>query len=699
MAVLARSRSSEKVPVPGAKWRSKWRVRAALVAVALAAYANSFGLGLAQDSKAIVTGDARLQAVTGDNLKLILGKNYWWPKSGDGLYRPITTLSLLVNYAVLGNGPNAAGYHAVNFLLHALNVLLLYELALAMFRRAGPAFFAAALWAVHPISTEAVTNIVGRADLLAATSVLGGLLLYIRSQNRRAPAALFAISTIGVFAKENAAVLIGLMLVWDFSFAEGRFTVMRRWPSYAAVGASLVVLALMRQAVLGGLPPAQPVYVDNPLRGADFLTARWTAIKVVGLDLWLLLCPLALSCDRSFDQIPLATLADARAWLSLLAAIGILAAVLLRYRKDRVMFWAAGFFGMALLPTSNLLFPIGAAMAERFLYLPSVAFAVVVAALLYRLNQERHAKGALIVLLVLYGCRTLARNPDWRDDLSLASADIPAAPRSFRLHDMLAKALFEQDSQRNIDRAIEEEEKSWEIVKVLPPERSSEYPPAFLGIYYAVKAGLASAAPPPSGAPAALVDAEASKRILYTKSLTVLLQAREISRAQEKAYDDEQRARGRPLAARAAFAPLYFNLANDYLNLGDYRNAVEALRYGKGLSPRSMEAYDGLSLAYSAMGNFPMAVANLEEKALVDNFQPATVGAIRDLYQKIPDGSCAFVEAGTGWQFNLAGCPRLKGDLCFAFADLAQAYRDARLPLDVQRVEAAATGQYGCPAQ
>jgi len=53
MAVLARSRSSEKVPVPGAKWRSKWRVRAALVAVALAAYANSFGLGLAQDSKAI----------------------------------------------------------------------------------------------------------------------------------------------------------------------------------------------------------------------------------------------------------------------------------------------------------------------------------------------------------------------------------------------------------------------------------------------------------------------------------------------------------------------------------------------------------------------------------------------------------------------------------------------------------------------
>ena len=506
MAVLARSRSSEKVSIPV----SKWRARAALLLIALAAYANSFGLGLAQDSRAIVTQDARLQAVTADNLKLILDKNYWWPKAGDGLYRPVTTLSLLFNYAVLGNGPNAAGYHAINFLLHAINVWLLYELALLLFRRAGPAFFSAALWAVHPIGTEAVTGIVGRADLLAAMSVLGGLLLYIRSQRRWAPVALFAISIAGIFAKENAAVLLGLMLLWDLSFGEGKASVMRRWRNYAAVAASLVVLVLVRYAVLGGLPPAQPVYVDNPLRGVDFGTARWTAIKVVGLDLWLVLVPLALSCDRSFDQIPLAGWSDPWAWLSLLAVVAILAFALVRYRKDRVAFWAAGFFGIALLPTSNLIFPIGATIAERFLYLPSVGFAVAAAALLYRLKNEQFAKTALIVLLVLYAGRTLARNPDWKDDLSLASADVNTTPRSFRLHDMLAKALFDRDSQRNIDRAIAEEEKSWAIVKALPPARSSEFPPAFLGIYYSIEGD-------------------------YAKSIDVLLRAREISRVQEKA--------------------------------------------------------------------------------------------------------------------------------------------------------------------
>jgi hypothetical protein len=99
------------------------------------------------------------------------------------------------------------------------------------------------------------------------------------------------------------------------------------------------------------------------------------------------------------------------------------------------------------------------------------------------------------------------------------------------------------------------------------------------------------------------------------------------------------------------------------------------------------------------MGNFPMAVTAMEEKALVDNFQVETVRAIRDLYQRIPDGACAFVQRGGGSQFNLAGCPRLKGDVCTAFGDLAQAYREARLPIDARQVVDAGIQRYGCSLQ
>ncbi len=129
---------------------------------------------------------------------------------------------------------------------------------------------------------------------------------------------------------------------------------------------------MVRFLVLGKLAPVQLPYVDNPLLGADFWTAHWTAIRVIGLDLWLLLFPATLSSDH--PQLPLAALSDGMAWMGLLAMAAILTVVIVRRRKDPLLFWAAGFFGIALLPTSNLVLYIGAAMAERFLYLPAMAF-------------------------------------------------------------------------------------------------------------------------------------------------------------------------------------------------------------------------------------------------------------------------------------------------------------------------------------
>jgi hypothetical protein len=150
---------------------------------------------------------------------------------------------------------------------------------------------------------------------------------------------------------------------------------------------------------------------------------------------------------------------------------------------------------------------------------------------------------------------------------------------------------------------------------------------------------------------------------------------------------------------RASNPQLYLSLGNTYMNLGDYPHAVEAMRFAKGINPRTLEVYDGLNVAYTSMGDMPAAVVNMEEKALVDNFQPATMGAIRDIYLKIPDGACAFVQQNGRWQTNLQGCPRVRGDICTAFADLAGAYREARLPQGVAQVETAAVQQYGCPAK
>ena len=162
---------------------TRWIVRAVLAALVLAAFANSLGAGLIFDNRAIVLEDPRLRAVTLEHLSQILTRNYWWPYTETSLYRPFTTLTYLFNYSVLGNSDHAAGYHVVNLLIHGANVLLLFAIAERIIHRLWPAFALAAIWSVHPVLTEAVTNVVGRADLLATLGVLGALWCHIHARD------------------------------------------------------------------------------------------------------------------------------------------------------------------------------------------------------------------------------------------------------------------------------------------------------------------------------------------------------------------------------------------------------------------------------------------------------------------------------------------------------------------------------------
>ena len=117
--------------------RHAWRMLA-LWALVLAAYSNSFRAGLVFDSAMVITGDTRIRAATPRNLGLILTEGYWHGNTTSGLYRPLTTASYLLNYAVFGNGTHPAGYHWVNLALHAVNVSLVYLLGIFTFEAAAP---------------------------------------------------------------------------------------------------------------------------------------------------------------------------------------------------------------------------------------------------------------------------------------------------------------------------------------------------------------------------------------------------------------------------------------------------------------------------------------------------------------------------------------------------------------------------------
>ncbi len=647
------------------------------------AYANSLTAGFPLDSLFAALQDARIQSASADHLKAIFTQDYWYPLFRSGLFRPVTTLTFLFNHAILGNGANPAGYHAINLILHVGNAWLVFAIAWRLLLKMWPAFYAAALWTVHPLATEAVTNLVGRADELAAMAVLGGLLRYIHSaglEGRKrwmAAAGLFAVSMLGLFSKELSVVLIAVMLLWDLVRGPGtwRAWMTSRWPYYAAVLVSVAIFFVARARVFGAAPPSEFPVVDNPLIAASFWNARLTACKILLLDFRLLIFPWGLSSDRSYNEIPMVSGFDALAWGGLLLTVALLALAIVRRKKDPVMFWCAGFFGITLLPSSNLAILVGSIVAERFLYLPAAAFAIAVAALISRSRLEARMPLILGTAIVLFGVRTFARNMDWQDDYALASHDVQVAPGSFKLHSLLAQALVEKGAA-NVDRALPEAEKAWEIVRPLPPADVPAQIPMNLGALYMLKGDRL-------GAPQ---NAE-----WYRKAGAVLEEARRDTQAYGDKYDRLQ-AEGKSAPMRIERQDIYLVLGMAYRKLGLYDQARDTYLYGRKLDPGRVDFYGALAANYMDAGNPMGAVVALEQQAMLDGGQPATMGALRDALAKIPGAQCALAENGS---LNLR-CPALNA--CAALADLARTNYEGRRKDDALAVKRSAL-ELGCPSQ
>lgn len=442
--------------------------------IALAAFLNSLGNGFVLDDRGTIVENPFIRDLA--DLKTIFVIPYWREYSGDLLYRPLVIVSYAINYAVGGLGP--FGYHLVNILLHAGNSTLVYGLLSQLFRQRGLAMMVAAAFALHPIHTEAVANVSGRAELLAAAFVFVAWLLFLQrepilnqdSGEGRGPLARFLLLVgsvlsfaLGLLSKEHAIVLLGLLVLSDAFRATQRLPTCslailgrRFWRQLVTTYLPYLIVAagylLIRVAVLGRLKGEDVGWIVNPLAGADTLTRLLTAMRVSGRYLWLLLVPIRLSADYSYNQVPLATsVFEPDVLLPILGAGA--AAWILRKRAPAVTF---GFlvFLVALAPVSNILFPIGTIMAERLLYLPSfgfcVALAAVVAMAVEGLADLRAARwlpslamAAFVLLLVFYGGKTFLRNQVWASDLSLWRATAATSPNSAKAHYNFGKRLGE----------------------------------------------------------------------------------------------------------------------------------------------------------------------------------------------------------------------------------------------------------------
>lgn len=403
-------------------------VPAALFLLCAAVYGGGIGNGFHWEDEVHVEKNVHIRTLK--NLPVFFKPGYINVyESGLGQrYRPLRTVTLALDYKLWGLDPR--GYHLTNMLLHFAVCLALWLLLKAAGLEAAGAFFAAALFAVHPIHAESIAYIKNRSDLICAFFSFGSLFLfasYLKTGNRQAYGGAVASAALAFLSKEMALALplaaAGLYFTLRPSLKD-RAEVLRAGAALGPFFLLLGVYWLFKKFSMGGASAEFP--------GSSWDQA-WTVIRTLGSYLKLLFFPLKLSLDHNF---PLYGPPDALSVL-LLGASAVYFAWALKKGRRTEAFWT-GLLFLLLAPVSNLVYIQGRSFAEQRAYLPSAAFCALLglwlsAALRSGRPARLGAAAAAFLAVVLLAGRGVARNADWKDDLTLwrkTAATDPSA-RSF----------------------------------------------------------------------------------------------------------------------------------------------------------------------------------------------------------------------------------------------------------------------------
>ncbi len=378
--------------------------------VASGIYANALGNGFVWDDPIIL----ERQLVVFDSIADVLITPRGIPHYSPDYYRPTTTATYLIDRALGGSQPFF--YHLSVVVLHGF-VAVLVALLCRQLLRTSPAADLAAIaaglvFAVHPVHTESVAWAAGRSDVLATLFSLAALILLrarIASPARVAASGLCAFAALG--AKEVAVVLYPLLVLRDW--LDPTIGVDRRAAGrYAGVGAALVVYVVLRSLTIGDVVGQQP-------GEASALSVLPSVFWALGGYARELLWPFPL--NAYIDVVP--TGFGAIAGLTSLAAT--LAWAVARWRAGEWQWlFAAMWIPIAVAPSLAILWKIPEVpMAERYAYLPSVGFSLLVGIALARITWSTPQRRLLVLVpfLVLSAFSVWSRNPVWHDDIRLWS--------------------------------------------------------------------------------------------------------------------------------------------------------------------------------------------------------------------------------------------------------------------------------------
>jgi tetratricopeptide (TPR) repeat protein len=433
--------------------------------LAILVYIPAFNAGFTLDDVPIIEENPYMRSL--DKIPEIWKTHYWAGKidaNDKGLYRPLTLTTYNLQYNLTGK--EAPPFHIVNILLHALVCFVLMKFLDKVFRDHRLTMIAGLLFAIHPIHTEAVAGLVGRAELLASLFILTGMISYHQYVFKGGMKwmILLLVSAFAAITSKEHGFLLGPVLVlqelyYVFSQKNYAWNKSSTWIGLGSVAALSIALWLYRSTITGPpVPHEQWLHVSS---GDRIATALRTMAEYIGMHVW----PLHLSADYWTTDTPIAGFGQPIVLMSLLFISGLLFLSLFLRNKLPVFSWGILFFFLMLLPVSNLVFAAGFLKAERVLYIPSIGLITVLSALLVKWSDWKNGKilmyGVLGAFSLFFIWRTWTRSGDWQNNYTLALATLQTSPASPRFNNMMglelkamkrnkeAMAYFEKSVQSN----------------------------------------------------------------------------------------------------------------------------------------------------------------------------------------------------------------------------------------------------------
>ncbi|MCB9320911.1 MAG: hypothetical protein H6570_16630 [Lewinellaceae bacterium] len=460
-------RSKKSIPAPAAfHWKQHWIPALILVVLPLALYWQSVNYDFVLDDSIVYSENNFVKkgiSGIGEILTTETFSGYFGEQKNlvvGARYRPLSLVTFAIENQLFGTNPKTA--HIINILLYVLSVILLYRLFFLLTGASASRtwfwslpFVAALWWVVHPVHVEVVANIKGRDEIMALLLAGGAMWYGMRYFDKGGWWRLGVMSIAllgGILAKENAFTFLGLIPMAWWVFREWRFD-RKGWMLLGSMAVIGLVYFAMRYHAIGyiqGVDPNTLSIMNNPFRGMN-LGERMGTIAYTMLDyVRLLIFPHPLTHDYYPYHIPITNFGNWQPWLAMLIYLPAIYFAITGVLRKNTGAYGIAFYLATLLVISNIIFPVGTFMNERFLYMPSFGIALTLGWLVTEripVKYYRLAQGLLVITVIGFLVRTYTRVPVWENKVTLNRAAMAVSTNSARANLFYGTIYFDKSLQ------------------------------------------------------------------------------------------------------------------------------------------------------------------------------------------------------------------------------------------------------------